>query len=320
MNKDLKIKKAIKELEQQKLEAEQLVKATTESINQRNLELAQYYQDFFMNKRNKEFVLYDRFPSAEVLKLYTRKISSEFPLYECGDLNVKELAEIIKQLYQFKRGKEYDILTIGANEHRGTPVYGEQSFSILAHLYFLVGTNNTLEPFREYNGKYINEDKIYLTMCLHAKGKDLISVELESGNNVPVIDIECLTGSYEDVPGKINYYNCVRNVHLPYEFSKEKNMFEYYQLGNRVLQKGPFGYNGIKDVMSFPLHSVDTFIAKILISICVYKRNNNIKDLSSEDYNHIFDVLYGEKVDIINQADKDIPKQLQYIPNSEIGR
>lgn len=316
MDKYLRIKQQLKKLKQQKLEAEQLVAITKGSIDKKNLEIAQYYQDFFKNKKNTEFVFYDRFPSAEALKLYVQRISSEFPLYEVGDLNVKELAEIVKHFYQFQRGPEYDILTIGSNEHHGSPVYGGQSWSIRSHMYFIIGDDKTLAPFREYDGKYINEDKVYTSIFLTARGKDLISIELENGYNLPNIDIECLTGSNRDIPKKINYFNYEENDNSYCDFSKSKNIFEY-QLSNRVGQTGRYGYNGIKDVLDFAPHISDTFIAKMLISICIYKQNNNIEELTNEDYNHIFDVLYKEKVDIIGQADKDIPKKLIYVPNSK---
>lgn len=62
-------------------------------------DIAQAYQDFYDKKTNKEFVLYDRYPSIEVLKIYLRESSQQFPLYDFGILNVKELAEIIKHVY-----------------------------------------------------------------------------------------------------------------------------------------------------------------------------------------------------------------------------
>ena len=50
------------------------------------------------------------------------------------------------------------------------------------------------------------------------------------------------------------------------------------------------------------------------------KRNNRIEKLTAEDYNPIFGVIYGEKVDIIGQAKTDIPKNLIYVPNKKHGK
>lgn len=314
----LKIKKQIQELELTKLEAKKLLTETEENIEQKKLGMAQYYQEFFDKKRKTEFVLYDRFPSTEALDLYIRNISDKFPLYEVGSLDAKELAELIKHCYQFKTDSEYDILTIGANELVGTPVYQGQSWSVKPHLYFVVGNNKTLAPFRQYDGQFINENKVYTSIYLHAMGKNLLSLDLTMSYKSPKIDIECLTG-HSDIPEKINFYNYEDRRYEFVDFNKYKNIFAYYLI-HRVGKKGKYGYNGIKDVLDFTTHISDTFIARILISICIYKRNNNIDELSNEDYNHIFDVLYGTKTDIKDEASKDIPNRLIYVPNQRHGR
>lgn len=71
-------------------------------------------------------------------------------------------------------------------------------------------------------------------------------------------------------------------------------------------------YKGIQDLFSFYINEKDSFIANILVSICIYKYNNNIKELTSDNYNQIFENLYGEKVDIIGDAKKDIPRTLKH--------
>ncbi len=72
--------------------------------------------------------------------------------------------------------------------------------------------------------------------------------------------------------------------------------------------------------MDFDIHPLDTYIANVLISIVIYKRNNDIQELSSDDYNHIFSVLFGEKVNIVEEAQKDIPRKLIYVLNQKTGR
>ncbi|MDD3453103.1 MAG: hypothetical protein PHN42_02340 [Bacilli bacterium] len=319
MDKIKKIRKQLEELQQQKLEAEKLVNETKKNIKQYELEMAQYYQDFFNSKNNKEFILYDRFPSLEMLKLHIKEISTVFPLYEVGRLDVKELAELIKHFYQFQRGLEYDILTIGTTEYLGSPVYGGQSYSVIPHIYFIIGNNKTLEPFRKYNGQFINEDKIYTSIYLNARGKNIIAIELENTYESSKMNIECLTGKCSDNPGMINYYDYQDQCHNSFNVSTSKNIFDYY-VQTRVHNNGYYGYKGIKDVLDFVPHISDTFIAKMLISVSIYKRNNNIEKLTSDDYNHIFDILFREKVDIKSQAKKDIPSQLVYVPNANYGR
>ncbi len=68
-------------------------------------------------------------------------------------------------------------------------------------------------------------------------------------------------------------------------------------------------------MFSLHIHRNDSFIARILLSICIYKYNNGIVDLTSEDYNQIFETLYGEKVDIIGEVEKDFPRSLKYVPS-----
>jgi len=321
MDKVSKLQKQLDELVELKDEYEDLVMLAEQNIFKTEMEIAQSYQDFFTNKRNTEFVLYDKFPGLEALKLYISKISTEFPLYEVGSLNAKELAELIKHFYQFKRGAEYDILTIGATELYEEPIYvcGRKSLLVEPHMCFIIGNDKTLAPFREYDGQFFNEHKVYNSIFLNARKKDLISIELDMGWNLPKIDIECLTGSYEDKSNQINFFDYEKNCYTSLEVDKFKDIYNF-KLENVPYKKGCVGYQGIQDILDFNINILDSFIAKMLISITIYKQNNNIQELTSEDYNHIFDVLYGEKVDIIGQADKDIPKKLVYVPNEKHGK
>lgn len=151
-----------------------------------------------------------------------------------------------------------------------------------------------------------------------AHKKDLINIDVERfGDRDKLLDIECLTGSIFDKSGKINYYNFAHDGYDIFEPNLEKQIFSTTIRSNLTSSK--YKTKGIKDAFSFQIHPSDSYIAKILISMVIYKRNNQLKDFSSEDYNHIFDVLYGESVDIIEDAKKDIPKQLRYIPGEKSG-
>lgn len=280
-------------------------------------ELAEAYKDFYTSKTNKEFVLYNDFPSLDVLEIYMSRFR-EFPLHKYGELNIKELAEIIKHIYQFNTGKDYQIFTIGTVELDGEPVYGGQALLSKPHLNLMIGNNKTLEPFFEYNGKFINSDSVYTDIYLSARGQNIINIEAERDCH-NTLGIECLTGCISDKMGWLNYYNESLKKHMTFDVSEHKQIFTS-NLRSSLNFSGGYKMKGIKDVFDFIIHPFDTYIAEILISIIIYKRNNNIQELSSEDYNHIFDVLFGEKVDIIGNSKVDIPKQLKYVSNEKSGR
>ena len=133
-----------KEIQEEMQKYEENIAFLNNCVGKTEQEMAQYYQDFFTKKRNKEFVLYGRYPGIDALELYVNKISSEFPLYHKGNFNIKELAILIKHFYQFKRNKDYDVLTFGVNKNHGMSLYDGQSFSLQPHLYFVVGNEKTL--------------------------------------------------------------------------------------------------------------------------------------------------------------------------------
>lgn len=312
------IDREIKELERQKEEAQKVINEASEQINLKYDELAKAYEDFYTRKTNKEFVYFKDFPKMDALDFYLHRISKSFPLYDNGVFNIKELAEMIKHLFQFRTDKEFQILTIGAVELDGSPVYGGQVFSSKPHLYFLIGDEKSLKPFKEYDGKFVNSNSLYSDIFLDARGQNIIVIEAESAYP-DTLGMECLTQQASDIKGHINYYNdCYRMYHT-YGVSDKKQIFSY-NLRSHLNYSGGYKIKGIKDVIDFIIHPFDSYIAKILISAAIYKRNNNIQELTGDDYNHIFDVLFGEKVDIIGDANKNIPKSLIYVPNEETNR
>lgn len=318
MDKITALTKEINYWENQKKEAKKLIEKSEQQCDLKYGEIAKAYGDFYTGKTNKEFVLYNDFPSLDALETYLCKISGKFPLHEHGTLNVKELSEIIRHLYQFKTGKEYQIFTMGAVEIDSEPIYGGRVYSSKPHLYLMIGNNKNLEPYSEYNGKFVNSDGLYLNIHLNAKGQNIINIEVDRDYHNP-IGIECSTGHIFDKPGLLNYYNECYQQYMTFVASEKKQIFSSY-LRSSLKYSGGYKMKGIKDVMDFNVHPFDTYIAKVLISIIIYKRNNNIQELSNEDYNHIFDVLFGEKVDIVGDSKVDIPKKLIYIPNEKSGR
>lgn len=307
MNKIERLTKEIEDLKKQKIEAEKLIKNTESKISINNKEIANAYKEFFNNLTNKEFILYERFPSMKALDIF--RSYDKFPLYDEGILNAKELAEIIKHIYQFKTGKEYNILSIGVTETDGMPIYGGKVYQIVPHLHFIIGNDKTLEPYKEFSGKFINNDRLYSKIYLYAKGKDIINIELERDSKNS-LGINCLTEKFSDKDNEINYYDAQYN-----EYS-----YVGFDLHKRIFNDSIHNPKGIRDVFNFEINTFDTYIAKTLISIIIYKRNNNIKELSDEDYNYIFDTLFNEKVNIVEDAKKDIPNELIYVPSEKYGK
>lgn len=318
MNKINRLNKEIESLEQQKEQARKFIEEADRKVNLKYDEIAKAYQAFYEKKRNKEFVLYENFPSLEAFKIYLSKISYQFPLYDDGTLNIKELASMIKHLYQLKTGEDYSIVTIGTVERDGKPVYGDQVFSSNPHLHFMIGNEKTLKPYQEYNGTFVNSNKLYGSIYLYARGQNMISMEADRDYSNSM-NIECLTGNMHDQPGLLNYYDEYCDRYKVFRTSLKKQIFSPY-IRSSLNYSGGYKMKGIKDVFDFRIHPFDSYIAKVLISTIIYKRNNGIEELSNDDYQHIFDVLFGEKVDIVGDSEKEIPKQLIYVPNKKSGR
>lgn len=322
MDKIRRLQEQRKRLEREQEILKNQIEKVEENINNSEKELANCYQEFFNKKQQKEFVLYERFPSRDVLECYYQEFGHRHPLSKYGELSVKEMAEIIKQLYSFEKQKNYHILTMGLTEEK-------ESF-LRPYLYFLILSDKYYEELKEENNTFRNEKKFHYFLD-YIKKEDCISLQLERTFNPEDnrIEIECLTNHHSDEPGAINYFdykhdfNWRRYPELRYTsacyFKKTKQIFKF-DIGWSAFDKTSiYRYKGIKDVLDFNIHLKDSFIAKVLISICIYKRNNGIVELTSDDYNHIFEILYGERVDIIGLAEKDITRSLTYVPNSKYG-
>ena len=100
----------------------------------------------------------------------------------------------------------------------------------------------------------------------------------------------------------INYYDSLNDCSVCLKMFDTINIFEFltaYKLKY---------YQGIKDTLSFPIHIKDSFIAKALISMAIYKKNIGQNELYNEDYEYIFKELFNEDVDISKEIEKDILK------------
>lgn len=73
------------------------------------------YSYYFDSKKNKEIVLYDEFPNMDQIYDYYKQNNFAIlhPLYEYGNFEIKELAEIIKFIYSIKYQSDYQVITTG---------------------------------------------------------------------------------------------------------------------------------------------------------------------------------------------------------------
>ncbi len=79
MDKITRLKNEKELLIAKKLEAERQIEEYEKQLLRTNEEIAQAYQQFFDNKRNKEFILYERFPSMSALEIFGLKTKKSFP-------------------------------------------------------------------------------------------------------------------------------------------------------------------------------------------------------------------------------------------------
>lgn len=160
-------------------------------------------------------------------------------------------------------------------------------------LFFLIGNEKSLADYISFQGTFQKEVSKEIKAILTKKIPNLIGLKaLESNYNT--LEVQW---NIENLNRFNIFHNCLVN------FSD---------------------YEGIQDTLSFPIHSSDKFLAEMLISIAIYKKNNGliyqknqeVRDLMDEHYQEIFKVLFGEPYvgNIQQMIHRDIPKTLRYIP------
>lgn len=288
------ILKNIEYLENVKKNLEMSLKGVDELVTMHSRLLTESYKKFYDEKRNKEFVLYEDYPSLSLLE-YFLQCNQSFPMYQFGLFHVKELAEIIKYVYQFKTGQEFRICTVGKIE------YDSRNCPYDAFLYFLIGSCETLLKYQEYDGTLASS----LEFCHSEAEENLVKIPLDRNYRTP-LGIKCETQKNWGIV-KPTFLDSIEAASLYKQvFGKRMDILSTLQASHS---------DGIQNVLSFSVHSNDVEIANILISIAIYKRNNQKEFLAEEDYHHIFETLYGEKVDILGDVEKDFSRTLVYVPN-----
>ena len=140
--------------------------------------MAQINHEIFYFERKRKFNR--TLENAQIRKFQTKDIE-DFPFQHYGILNVKELAEVIKYLYQFQKDKEYFIITVGMTESKVNP--GENRMLVKPHLYFLIGNEKTLAPYQSYQGKYVESNELYQAISNSSQESDFICIELDRDLN-----------------------------------------------------------------------------------------------------------------------------------------
>lgn len=265
-----------------------------------------FYFDFFKSKKRKEFVLYEKYPTYNEIYAYHNRFPNH-PVAHYGYFNIKELAEVIKLLYSFKKQEEYKVLTFGNAKvvHTGPEDVDRQ---IDPCIYFLIGNDKSLSSYQEFNQTFSYKENYDFE---NKKIYNLIGLECSKSTYRGCNELGIVTEFPHIYNGDgINYYDSLNDCSVCLKMFDTIGIFKLlneYKLKNN--------YQGIKDTLSFPIHIKDSFIAKALISMVIYKKNIGKNELSNEDYRYIFRELFNEDVDVALEIEKDIPKVLKYVPN-----
>lgn len=274
------------------------------------IESGDKYTQFFLEKDSKKFVLYHEFPSlGEILDYYFQKsFLAEHPIQEYGRFDIRELAELIKYLYSFYYQEEYRILTFGYLEKSMYQV-NEGVFSQLKpNLCFLIGNDRSLEQYDSYRNLFLETEQKFNFL---KKKKSLICLKPYVGTIRDTLGITC-KGMDMDPMNGIGYYDVLTEE---YKFSKYLSSFSLFC--DSFYQKLE-DYSGIWDTLSFGIHEQDRFLADALISIAIFKKNQEKVILSNEDYQYLFYEMFRDnRVNIKKAIEKEIPKTLKYVPSNK---
>lgn len=270
------------------------------------MNLYKKYFDSF-NKRDLEYV--DKFPDLEILKAYYSGPYSNnvtHPIWEYGYFNIEELAEIIRMLYSLHRQKEYEVLTMGYLHLESCLDFGVGNFYMQPYLHFLIGKPEQLSFYRDYQNCFIESDFMPVE-----RGKKVNQIVLSpSVSSEHTLGIQCDCPRFVRNANGINYcdFSSEKEVQCSVQYSDQINIFDpkVYQAFHN--------YEGMNDTLSFSIHEDDTFLARYLISIAIYKKNRRVHNLTNDDYRYIFQKIFLEySVNIAKGVEKNIPKALKYI-------
>lgn len=301
------------EIEQLRMEKDSAIKEYQEAIKKKELEKMTLYEKYFDGYVDsfwkRDFELIEEFPDLEILKAYYSGVYSNHvthPIWEYGYFDIRELAEIIRMIYSLQRQKKYEILTMGYLNLESCLDFGVGKFYTQPYLHFLIGDQEQLSPYQEYKNCFIESGFDPMEQVKHMNRIVLSPKEALSHT----LDIQCDCPRFTGNDKGINYYDFTtgEEMQCSVQYGDQINIFD-----PKVYQKF-HNYEGMNDTISFPIHENDNFLAEILISIAVYKKNKRVSHLTNDDYRYIFQKIFGvHSVNIKRGVDKNIPKTLRYI-------
>lgn len=302
--------KILKELELQK-QYEINLAASSKRVEDLRKSLKDSYPKFIekcLQDSPNKFVDIKKFPTREEIRSFYQygspSIENDILMYKYGWFNIKELAVIIKLLYSLKKQTEYSIVTLANLE---TERFGPEAsdIRIIPNLNFLIGSNQ--QHLEKYNGTYF--DKTYLEGDILDKynasrhpGLVRLKQARKLEDKFNVFDNIKLYPSLCNLDSLINWNdNTV--------FSSCYNIFDrhFWEIIRRMETEPR---SKISSLLSFSLDFQDSFIARTLFSIVVYKKKMNKLELDNEDYKYIFYELFKSDVDVSKMVNKEIPKVL----------
>lgn len=266
------------------------------------------YVNFFLSKNSKKMILYDKFPDLDtIIKYYSDTFWNNIhPLEEFGKFEIKELLEVIKLLYSIKRQENYKILTTGFLTPKFSKLLDGSLFELVPNIYFLVGNDKTLDDCFGYQNLFLEEVKDFQFAKKYTA--NFIAISPKQATIRDTLDISCQCPNSDcGYYGGIQYYDELVNNYNTTKYLSIINIFDdnFY---NKISR-----YSGIQDTLSFTIYPDDEFIAKVLLSIVIYKKNHHKQKLSNDDYRYIFYELFKENVNVEKEITKDFPKVLKYV-------
>jgi len=274
---------------------------------------AEVYENFFLeNKYNYSQVRLHRLPSIEKFKIYREYSGNQrHPLDKNGGwgkfstsyFNPEELAVLIKLIYQFETGKEYNILTFG-NTVNGA------NFSIWAYprLHFLVCDKDKTEKFKMYHGNY------YETLNKFDFSKPQ--------QGVIAVSQTAFLASYNPLYGEPDKEEYNRTMVYDEYINAQKRATAYFRKYENIFRQVSIddldNIKSHRDLFTFSIAQKDNFISDILYNIMIYKYQNRIKYLKDQDYAKIINDLYKQEIiPVSKQVNIEIPKRLKYVKDPE---
>lgn len=272
--------------------------------------LVSYYPNFIKKSISSfpnEFQSIENFPTTEVIRSYLQygnpNICDDILLYEYGWFDIKELAAIIKVLYSLKKQQEYKLITLANFED---VYYGPEDVDkrTTPYVNFLIGPNKRMKYLEKYNGTYL--DISYINNSIlddFNKERHLNLVRIKQKGMLVNSSLERRYVSY--------YYqfNDEDIMNSGLSFSSRYNIFDKY-FGDVIRRLNSEHRRNIGGLLSFSIDIQDNFIAKVLMSIVIYKKKVNKKNLDNEDYKYIFYELFRENIDLDSIIEREIPKSL----------